>query len=121
MGTLPSLHTSSIPEYDDGIRAVRTWTIDWLYEDLHPYTIRGALDSEFLTTLMRMISLGSTFDLENLRYHLPQVRSVFGSAHRPQELLRANGRTKTYVVADIAGCISGEKPTSLISGIRFIK
>lgn len=116
-----SLHPLSIPEYDDGIQAVKTWTLDWLYDDLHPYTNRGELDRPFLTTLMRMISLGSTFDPGALRYHLPQVRSVFGSAHRPQELLRKDGNAKRYVVSDLALCVYNEHPASLTSGILFVK
>ena len=110
-----------MPEYDEGIRAVRTWTIDWLYDDLHIYTDRGELDERFLTTLMTMISLGTTFDPDGLRYHLRQVRSVRGSAHRPQELLRADQDAEKYIVSDLALYIYNEHRDSLTSGILFVK
>lgn len=116
-----SLRPLSMPEYDDGIQAVRTWTLDWLYEDLHLYTNRGELDRLFLTTLMRMVSLGSAFDPRALRHHLPQVRSVFGSAHRPQALLRRVGHEKKYVVSDLTQCVYNEHRASLDSGILFVK
>ncbi|KAH9921295.1 uncharacterized protein B0H18DRAFT_880310 [Fomitopsis serialis] len=115
MGSLPNLQVASIPEFEAAIQVVRNWTIDWLYT-AHPRA--GEFTPTFLTSLLRIVSLGVAFDRGVLGGHLPRAIAV--RAYRPIPLLRGRGEHASYVVHDMCRLMMNNHRASLPSGVLFL-
>lgn len=115
MGSLHNLRTAMIPEFDAAIPIVRNWTIDWLHTS-HPYG--DTPPSPFVTSLIRIVSLGATFDREALLNHMPRAEVFF---YRHLALMRGREEAATYVIHDMYRFMTNNHSASLPSGILFLQ
>ena len=116
MGSPQNLQVTLIPEFEAAMHVVRNWNIAWLYT-VHPSP--GDFSPGFITSLLRIMSLGVAFDRDTLGEHLPRSRAY--GAYRPPSLVRGKGEYAAYVVHDMGRLLLNNHPASLPSGILFVK
>lgn len=104
-----------IPEFDAAIPIVRNWAIDWLYTS-HPYG--DTPPSPFVTSLIRIVSLGTAFDRDALINHLPRARAY---RYKYFALMRGREEAATYVIHDMCRFMMNNHSASLPSGILFLQ
>ncbi|KAG1864912.1 hypothetical protein F4604DRAFT_1683323 [Suillus subluteus] len=110
-GSFADLDLTLIPHGLAGLRVVRSWIRESFYR-LNPFT-----SPQFLTTLMRITSLGFTFDRDGALAYITQAKCL--TQNKSVELLRKTDNR--YLVMDMLNSYRGGTPNSISSGILFLQ
>ncbi|KAG1825456.1 uncharacterized protein BJ212DRAFT_276627 [Suillus subaureus] len=110
-GSFADLDLTIIPHGPAGLRVVKNWIRESFYR-LNPST-----SPQFLTTLMRITSLGFVFDRNNAPTYIAQAKCL--TQNRSIKLLRKPDNR--YLVTDILNSYRGATPSSISSGILFLQ
>ncbi|KAG1841503.1 hypothetical protein F4604DRAFT_1961164 [Suillus subluteus] len=110
-GSFADLDLTLIPHGLAGLGVMKNWIRESFYR-LNPST-----SPQFLTTLMRITSLGFTFDRNDAPAYIAQAKCL--TKNRSIKLLRKPDNH--YLVIDILNSYRGATPSSISSGILFLQ
>lgn len=109
-GSLADLDISLMPLRLDGMKVVKLWIRDSFYS-LDPFWI----NSQFLTSVMRITSLSFAFDRNDASSYISRAKCIVS---RPAELIRRGD--KRYMLVDLLNSYQGTIYSSVSSGILFL-
>lgn len=110
-GSQANFAISLVPEAKRGLGATKEWVRETLYK-LDPY---NPVET-FVTTFVRLLSLGSSFDYTAASGYVHQVRCV--QLYKPPSLVRTGN---VYIINDVIGFFKGAEPWSLNAGVLFLR